>query len=104
MSHVDVDNDVTSTASWTMSTTFRMQEVRVGANVEIKITRTKQLNEKSVCALNSLICSCFTMVNSLILLFPFINEYSVFKMASIQVFALISLCVTTLIDRQHGLS
>ena len=39
-SHCSVVDDVTSTASRKMSTTFRMQAVRLGGNVEIKITRT----------------------------------------------------------------
>ena len=90
-----VVHDITSTASWKMSTMLRMQDIRLKGDIEIIITRTQQLNDKSVCTLYSNIFSCFTMVNTLFLLFSFITEDSVFKMASIQVLlqsAYLSLC------------
>ena len=73
------------TASQKMSTKLRMQDVRLGGSVELKLTRTLIFYEKSVCALYSHICSCFIMVNTLFLPLSFITENSVFKMASIQV-------------------
>ena len=62
-----------------------MQDVRLEGTVEIKITRTKQFNKKSKCALCSCIFSCFIMVNTSFLLFLLITEESVSKMASVQV-------------------
>ena len=48
-----VVDDIRSTASRKMSLPFRIQDVRLGGNVDIKITRTYRFNEKPVCELSN---------------------------------------------------
>ena len=79
---------VTSAAAGKMSTTFRMQDVRLGGKT-LKYSSQEHSNlMRSVCALYSRIFSFFTMVNALFLLFSFISKDSIYKMASKQVLLL----------------